>query len=539
MAKVLLTAMLTVATVLGTFAVRTPPGIDFVQRNSPTKSKYLIETMGGGVALLDYNNDGRLDVFLVNSGSLSSPMPQPVNFHRSLPANWNRLYRQEANGTFTDVTREAGLAHAGEQNYGMGVATGDYDNDGYTDIYITNYGKNSLLHNNHDGTFTDVTEKAGVAGGGWSASAGFFDYDNDGRLDLFVTRYMQWNFAQSKVCGGAFQTYCPPGVFPTTTNILYHNNGDGTFTDVSQKSGIAAKAGRSLGVAFNDYDGDGFQDIFVANDGMEEFLFHNNKDGTFTERAQEAGVALTDDGSPYAGMGVEFRDYDNDGKPDILVTDLAKQIYAVYHNDGDGSFSYRSLQTGLATLSAGSSGWGVGLVDFNNDGWKDIFAAQGHVMDNVERINPTMHYKEPPLLALNEQGHFERADLGTSTAVAGRGVAFGDLNQDGSIDVVMNVLGGRPEFFYNQSHGAHWLTLTLVGTQSNRDGIGARVVVNGQTQNVTTAGSYLSASDKRVHFGLGTATTANVEITWPSGEQQVLKDVGADQLLTVREPRRP
>jgi enediyne biosynthesis protein E4 len=539
MVRFLLAALVTTGAALSIFEVRTPHGVGFVHQNSPTSSKYLIETMGGGVALFDYNNDGRLDVLLVNSGSLAPSMQPPAGFRRSLPQYWNRLYRQEADGTFTDVTRAAGLADAGDANYGMGVTIGDYDNDGYEDIYITNYGKNSLLHNNRDGTFTDVTGKAGVAGGGWSASAGFFDYDNDGHLDLFVTRYMQWSPAESKVCGGEYHTYCTPGTFPATTNILYHNNGDGTFTDVSQASGIAAKPGRSLGVAFNDYDGDGFQDIFVANDGMEEFLFHNNGNGTFTERAQEAGVALTDDGSPYAGMGVDFRDYDNDGKPDILVTNLARQIYALYHNDGDGSFSYHSLQTGLATLSAGSSGWGVGLVDFDNDGWKDMFVAQSHVMDNVEKINPAMHYKEPPLFALNHQGRFERADSGTAVPVAGRGAAFGDLNHDGSIDVVMSVLGAAPEFFYNRGNRSHWLTLTMAGTRSNRDGIGARVVVNGQTQTVTTAGSYLSASDKRVHFGLGDAAHASVEVFWPSGVHQVLKDVSADQFLTVEEPRQP
>jgi hypothetical protein len=539
MFKFLLTAVFTVAAGLSIFAVRTPPGIGFIQENSPTASKYLIETMGGGVALIDYNNDGRLDIFLVNGGALSSSMTPAENFHRNLPRYWNRLYRQNADGTFTDVTEAAGLANAGNQNYGMGVAVGDYDNDGYPDLYVTNYGENTLYHNNGDGTFTDVTRQAGVAAGGWSVSAGFFDYDNDGRLDLFVTRYMKWSTAESKICGGAFQTYCTPGVFPATTNILYHNNGDGTFADVSQASGIASKPARSLGVAFNDYDGDGYPDIFVANDGMEEFLWHNSKNGTFTETALDAGVARSDDGSVYAGMGVDFRDYDNDGKPDIIVTNLAKEIYAIYHNDGDGAFSYRSLQTGLATLSAASSGWGVGFVDFDNDGWKDIFVAQSHVMDNVEKIDPTMHYKEPPLLALNKDGRFERASAGTSTPVAGRGAAFGDLNNDGRIDVVMSVLGGSPEIFYNQSRAAHWLTLTLVGSRSNRDGIGARVVANGQTQNVTTAGSYLSASDKRVHFGLGDSTHANVEVFWPSGVHQTLTGVAADQFLTVREPHQP
>ncbi len=539
MTKILPTLLATLGATISIFTVRTPQGINFVQQNSPTSSKYLVETMGGGVALFDYNNDGRLDVLLINSGYLSPSMATPPEFRRNLPKYWNRLYRQEANGSFTDVTQAAGLANAGNANYGMGVTIGDYDNDGYEDIYITNYGSNTLLHNQRDGTFADVTRKAGVAAGGWSASAGFVDYDNDGRLDLFVTRYMQWSPAESKVCGGDYRTYCPPGSFPATTNVLYRNNGDGTFTDVSESSGIARKPGRSLGVAFNDYDGDGFQDIFVANDGMEEFLFHNNRDGTFTERAQQAGVALTDDGSPYAGMGVDFRDYDNDGKPDILVTDLARQVYALYHNDGDGSFSYRSLQTGLAALSAASSGWGVGLVDFDNDGWKDILAAQSHVMDNVEQINPGMHYKEPPLLAINHQGRFERASPGTATPVAGRGAAFGDLNQDGSMDAVVSVLGGTPKFFYNRGGRAHWLTLTMVGTRSNRDGIGARVVVNGQTQTVTTAGSYLSASDKRVHFGLADATRATIEVFWPSGAHQSLKDVAADQFLTLQEPRQP
>src|SRR5487761_1218613 len=366
MFRFLLAAALIAGLAASIFNVKTPSGIDFLHRNSPTPNKYLIASMGGGVALVDYNNDGLLDIFLVNSGHLAPSMSTPPDFERRLPQYWNRLYRQNPDGSFTDVTKAAGLANAGDGNYGMGVAIGDYDNDGYPDIYVTNYGKNTLYHNNGNGTFTDVTQKAGVAAGGWSASAGFFDYDNDGYLDLFVTRYMEWDPKHNKACGGSFDTYCPPGAFPATTNILYHNNGDGTFTDVSKSSGIATKEGRSLGVAFNDYDGDGYPDIFVANDGMEEFLFHNNRDGTFTERAEEAGVALSDDGSPYAGMGVDFRDYDNDGRPDLIVTNLAKQVYALYHNDGAGLFSYRSLPSGMATISAASSGWGVGFVDFNN-----------------------------------------------------------------------------------------------------------------------------------------------------------------------------
>jgi enediyne biosynthesis protein E4 len=517
--------------------VKPPNGVDFTLQNSPTPQKYLIETMPGGVALLDYNNDGLLDIFLVNGGRID-PM-HPENFDRHDPRYWNRLYRQNKDGSFTDVTEQAGLANAGDGNYGMGVAVGDYDNDGYPDLYITNYGKNILYHNNGDGTFTDVTAKAGVAGGGWSVSAGFFDYDNDGKLDLFVTRYMDWDMQHSKDCGGNFHTYCPPGEFPRSTNILYHNRGDGTFEDVSQRSGIAARKGHGLGVAFADYDGDGFTDIYVANDGMQQFLFHNNGNGTFTEVALQAGAALSLDGGPLSGMGVVFQDYDNDGKPDVMVTTLPRQTYAVFHNDGNGLFSDRGLQTGVSMLSGVTSGWGVGLEDFDNDGQKDLFISQGHVLDNVEAIDPSLHYLEPTLLALNRNGRFERVDPGTDALVSGRGAAFGDLNNDGWIDAVTTVLGAHPQFFINRGGNAHWLTITLRGTRSNRDGLGARVQVNGQTRFATTAGSYESANDKRLHFGLGSAKSAQIEVFWPSGTRQVLSNIAADQFLEIREPERP
>ena len=518
------------------FDVKHARGLDFKHVNSPTPQKYLIETMGGGVALLDYNNDGLLDIFLVNSGDLTNPMHQPEKFNRQNPNNWNRLYRQNPDGSFTDVTKEAGLADACDSNYGIGVAVGDYDNDGFPDLYVTSYGKNVLYHNNGDGTFTDVTAKAGVAAGGWSSSAGFFDYDNDGHLDLFVTRYMLWDTQTSKICGQEWQTYCPPGEFPPTTNILYRNRGDGTFEDVSQRSGISALKGRSLGVSFADYDGDGFADVFVANDGMRQFLFHNNGNGTFTELALEAGAGLTDAGKPISGMGTVFQDYDNDGRPDILVTVLPREVYALFHNDGNGLFSYRSLQAGLGLLSAASSGWGVGLEDFNNDGWKDIFVAQSHVLDNVETIDHMLHYKETPLLALNKDGRFERADSGVTTPIAGRGVAFGDLNNDGWQDVVVSTLGGEPLVLMNRGGAGHWLNITLRGTRSNRDGLGSRVVVNGQTRIATTSGSYVSASDKRLHFGLGPAETAKVEVYWPSGAHQTLEGVKANQFLEIKEP---
>src|SRR5882762_4280644 len=521
------------------FDVRLPRGLDFTLQNSPTPQKYLIETMPGGVALFDYNNDGLLDIFLVNGGRVNSPMQVPERFDRANPRYWNRLFRQNKDGSFTDMTEAAGLSNAGAGNYGMGVAVGDYDNDGFPDLYVTSYGRSILYHNNGNGTFTDVTAKAGVAGGGWSVSAGFVDYDNDGKLDLFVTRYMEWDTQYSKDCGGRFHTYCPPGEFPRTTNILYHNRGDGTFEDVSVCSGIAAKKGHALGVAFADYDGDGLTDIYVANDGMQQYLFHNNGNGTFSETGMEAGAALNVDGGPLSGMGVVFQDYDNDGRPDVIVTTLPRQTYAVFHNDGKGTFSDRGLQTGLNAMSGVTSGWGVGLEDFDNDGQKDLFVAQGHVLDNVEKIDPSLHYLEPTLLALNRDGRFEQADAGTQALLAGRGVAFGDLNNDGWIDVVTTVLGEHPHVFMNRGGSAHWLTITLRGTRSNRDGLGARVQVNGQTRFATTAGSYESASDKRLHFGLGGAKSAKVEVFWPSGSHQVLNEVSAGQFLEVREPERP
>jgi hypothetical protein len=524
------------AAVAPIFDLKLPRGLDFTLQNSPTPQKYLIETTPGGVALLDYNNDDLLDIFLVNGGRLTSPMQVPEKFDRANPRYWNRLYRQNKDGSFTDVTEASGLANAGLGNYGMGVAVADYDNDGFPDLFVTNYGKNILYHNNGDGTFTDVTAKAGVAGGGWSVSAGFFDYDNDSHLDLFVTRYMEWDIKHSKACGGAWRTYCPPAEFPATTNLLYRNCGDGTFEDVSQKSGIAAKKGRALGVAFADYDDDGFMDVFVANDGMQQYLFHNNGNGTFTECGLESGAALSADGKPLSGTGTVFQDYDNDGKPDVLITVLPREIYGLYHNDGAGLFTARSLETGLGTLTAGSSGWGIGLEDFDNDGWKDLLVAQSHVLDNVEAIDQSLRYLEPPLLALYQNGRFERADSGITIPVAGRGLAFGDLNNDGCMDAVLTVLGGHPLVLMNRGGTRHWLTITLRGTRSNRDGLGARVRVNGQTRFATTGGSYLSSNDQRLHFGLGDANTATAEIGWPSGTRQTVKDVRADQFLEIREP---
>jgi len=511
-------------------------GIDFVLRNSPTSRKYLIETMPGGVALLDYNNDGLLDIFLVNAGRVADPLRGPADFDRHNPSYWNRLYRQNKDGTFTDVTVQAGLQNAGDTNYGMGVAVGDYDNDGFADIYVTNFGRNILYHNNGDGTFTDLTAKAGVGAGGWSVSAGFFDYDNDGHLDLFVTRYLDWTPEKSKTCGRiAEPMYCPPGEFAATTNILYHNRGDGTFEDVSAVSGISAKPGRGLGVAFADYDGDGFTDIFVANDAIEQFLWHNNGNGTFTEVALDSGAALSSTGKKLSGMGVVFQDYDNDGLPDLIVTQLPHEPYVVFHNDGKGSFSAQELETGFGALSGNSSGWGVGLEDFDNDGWKDVFIVQGHVFDNVHMYDSSLNYREPPLFASNRRGHFEKGDAGSDLPVAGRGAAFGDLNNDGWVDVFTTSLGEGPQFFSNRGGKAHWLTITLRGKRSNRDGYGARVQVNGQVRFATASGSYLSSNDKRLHFGLGSADSCAIDIRWPSGIHQKLRGIKADQFMIIEE----
>lgn len=514
---------------LALLEITRPAGLDFVHRNSPTTQRYLPETMGGGVALLDYNSDGLLDIFLVNSGKL------PGAFDRRNPQYWNRLYRQNRDRSFTDVTAGTGLSDAGD-NYGMGVATGDFDNDGYPDLYVTSYGHNVLYRNTGTGRFEDVTKKAGVDTGGWSVSAGFLDYDNDGKLDLFVSRYLTYDLNRNLICGAPNHSYCRPDKYQGASNRLYRNEGDGRFRDVTGPSGIGAHIGHGMGVAFNDYDADGYPDIFIANDLTEQFLFHNLRNGKFEERALDAGVALSDDGKVYSGMGAAFADYDNDGRPDLVVTNLALEKWALYRNDGDGYFSYASLSSGLAGLVASSSGWGVGLQDFDNDGWKDVFGAAGHVLDNVEQIHSGLRYLEPPALYRNLQGRFQKSDLGALPPIAGRGAAFGDLNNDGAVDVIVSVLGGNPVVMMGRPGGNHWLTLKLTGMRSPRDGQGAVVRIGRQSVYASTSGSYLSASDPRVHFGLGAETKVTVEVNWPGGRRQVLANVAANQVLEVKEP---
>ena len=521
--------------------------VHFQQVASHTSKKYLIETMGSGVALFDYDNDGRLDIFAVNGAPLTDPTPKGMIPQKAGPEHWNRLFHQKPDGTFEDVTEKAGLQGVG---YGMGVAVGDYDNDGYEDLYVTGYGGTKLYHNNGDGTFTDVTAQAGVGGSGWSTSAAWVDLDNDGLLDLVVLRYMQWDF-DDIWCGErkeGFRAYCTPDAFRPIRPLVYHNDGSAHFTEVSQKLGLSGQ-GKGLGIALADYDRDGHIDLFFANDSMPEFLYHNIGNGTFEEVGLPAGVAVDGEGRSYAGMGVEFTDYNNDGLPDLVITDLANQMYALYRNNGGGTFTYESYPSGLARMSFTHSGWGVRFLDYDNDGWKDLIIAQGHDLDTIELTFPNLHYREPMLLARNMG-----KSLVDVSAEAGavfqqpwvaRGLATGDIDNDGRVDAVVTTNDGPMHVLHNDTTTPnHWLSLRLVGHKSNRDAIGAIVKVmseqGAQFATVTTAGSYLSSSDKRLHFGLGQdAVAKSIDIQWPSGIRQTIQNVRGDQILQVDEPSAP
>jgi len=519
-------------------------GVHFKHQAPHTSRKYLLETMGSGVALFDCDNDGRLDLFLVNGAPYSDPTPPGFIPQKSGPQDWNRIYHQKPDGTFEDITEKSGLKGVG---YGMGVAVGDYDNDGNEDILVTGYGANHLYHNEGNCTFTDATEKAGVAGGGWSMSATWVDLDNDGLLDLVVVRYVTWDW-NDVWCGEHREGYrgiCHPDVFPPITLLVYHNDGNGHFTEVAHKLGLD-KPAKGLGVAIADYDRDGRIDLYVANDSMPEFLFHQKADGTFEEVGLESETAVNAEGQTFAGMGIDFADYDNDGWSDIVVTDLANQRYALYHNNRDGTFDYASLATGVGAMSQVHSGWGAHFVDYDNDGWKDLLVAQGHDMDNIEIVSPQLHYREPLMLLRNTGGKFVDV-AGASGGIfrdawVGRGLAIGDLDNDGRVDAVVSTNGDGVHVLHNETVTTnHWLTLRLVGHKSNRDGIGAvvKLVTNQGSQWVTvsTSGSYLSASDSRVHFGLGGEVLASsIEILWPSGVTQTLTNVKADQQLQIDEP---
>ena len=519
-------------------------GLHFEYLASHTARKYLIETMGSGVALFDYDNDGRLDIFVVNGAQLSDPTPKGTIPQKTGSQYWNRLYHQKRDGTFEDVTEKAGLQGSG---YGMGVAAGDYDNDGFEDLYVTAYGGNRLYHNNGDGTFTDTTDKAGVGGSGWSTGAAWVDLDGDGLLDLVVLRYLQWDFDDTW-CGErreGYRSYCHPDAYRAIAPLVYHNDGNGHFTEIAHKAGLA-EPGKGLGIALADYDRDGHLDIFIANDSMPEFLYHNKGDGTFDEVALSSGVAVDSEGHTYAGMGVDFADYDNDGLPDLVVTALASQMYALYRNNGDGTFTYDSYPSGLGRMTMTHSGWGIRFVDYDNDGWKDLLINQGHDLDTIQLTFPNLRYRETMLLARNTGKGFVdvSAEAGSifQQAWVGRGLAIGDIDNDGRLDAVVTTNDGAVHVLRNSTQRQnHWLTLKLVGHKSNRDAIGAEVKVvtakGSQWTTVTTAGSYLSSSDKRAHFGLGQETVAStIEIRWPSGIRQTIKNVPGDQILQVDEP---
>ena len=519
-------------------------GVNFLYQSSHTCRKYLIETMGAGVALFDYDNDGRLDIFLVNGAPLTDPTPKGTIPQKTGPAYWNQLYHQKADGSFEDVTEKAGLHGEG---YGMGVAVGDYDNDGFEDLYVTALGGNRLYHNNGDGTFTDVTDKAGVKGSGWSTSAAWVDLDNDGLLDLVVLRYLDWDF-DDIWCGEhkeGYRAYCHPDIFKPISPLVYHNNGDGTFTEVAAKVGLA-KPGKGLGIAIADYDRDGHTDIFIANDSMLEFLYRNKGDGSFEEMGLPAGVAVDGDGRTFAGMGVDFADYNNDGMPDLVVTDLANQRYALFENNADGTFTYSSQVEGLGRMTMAHSGWGIRFFDYDNDGRLDLLIAQGHDLDTIQLNYPNLRYREPMLIAHNNGKGFTDVSAESGEVFqqnwVGRGLAIGDLDNDGRLDAVVTLNDGPAHILHNETQaGNNWLILKLVGRKSNRDAIGAEVRAETsaglQLITVTTACSYLSSSDKRVHIGLGKDTAAaSIDIRWPSGLTQTLKDVRANHILQIDEP---
>jgi tetratricopeptide (TPR) repeat protein len=507
-------------------------GIRFLHRNHPTPQKHLIETMPGGISVFDYNNDGRPDLYFTNGAAIPS-------LDKSAPVYWNRLYRNDGELRFTDVTAEAGVAGTG---YSMGSAAADFDNDGHVDLFVAGYRRNLLYRNLGNGRFQDVTTRSGIRSDVWSVAGGWFDYDNDGRLDLLVVNYLDYALSTNEFCGdskAAFRVYCHPSRFRGLPNTLYRNRGDGTFEDVTAKSGIGAHTGKGMSVAFADYDLDGDADIFVTNDTVPNFLFRNRGNGTFDEVGLEAGVALTDDGKAISSMGVDWRDYDNDGLPDIVVTALAGESFPLFRNQGKGYFRDFGSPSLLTSLSLRHSGWGIVLSDFNNDGWKDLFAANSHVSDNVESYSHEL-YREANRVFLNVgEGRFRDGGL-IGNARAHRGAAMADFDADGRLDVVVSSIGEAAELWRNESRGGQWIAFQLRGNRSNRDGIGARVRIAAQHNSMTSSIGYTSSSLIPVHFGLGSESgkTVDAEVIWPSGAVQRLRALEPGRIHLVEEPSR-
>ncbi|UCF39158.1 MAG: CRTAC1 family protein [Acidobacteriota bacterium] len=510
-------------------------GIDFVLDNYMTEEKHMIETMPGGAATLDYNNDGRLDIYFTNASVTPSMKKESPRFY-------NRLYRNDGGMKFTDVTLEAGVKGEG---YSMGVAVADYDNDGDVDIFVAGVYHNILFRNNGDSTFSEVTDDAGIKSDLWSVAAGWFDYDNDSYLDLFVVNYVEWTLNWKRFCGdptGKIRVYCHPRYFDGLPNTLYRNRGDGTFEDVTEKSGILNHVSRGMSVAFEDYDRDGHLDAFVTNDKVPNFLFQNMGDGTFEEVALLVGVALREHGRAVSSMGAAFRDYNNDGLPDIWVTALDWETFPLFRNEGGGFYEDATYATGVARATIKRSAWSLAMFDFNNDGWKDLFTANAHANHRIELWESTDYRQANTVLANLKDGTFADVTPGVGPDFqvprAHRGSAVGDFNGDGKIDIVVTAISDETELWENISPANNnWVIFDLEGTRSNRDGIGTQIRLLDQYNIQTTAVGYASSSYTGVHFGLGSVSRLDkVELLWPSGVKQTLTDVEVNRIVHVKEP---
>ena len=515
-------------------------GIKFIHVNGMSEQKYLPETMGSGCLFFDYDNDGFLDIFLVNSGASCANVNEP----RTQLNEINRLYRNNGNGTFSDVTLKVGMDV--NFGFGMGCISADYDNDGDQDLYLTNFGMNQLYRNNGDGTFEDVTKQAGVANAKWSVSASFGDYNLDGFLDLYVANYLDYKIESAHECTlEGVHIYCGPHEYPGVSDTLYRNNGDGTFTDVTARSGVMNN-GKGLGVLFTDYNNDGYPDIFVANDAVEDYLYRNNRDGTFTDVALAAGIAYNSEGRATASMGMANGDYNNDGTLDLFVTNFSLEVNSLFHNDGDGFYTMTTFEAGLAEPSFSRLGFGTQFLDINNNGFLDLFVANGHVWDNVALITPTLSYKQTCQLFLNNgKGKFQ--DISSSVGdffkrpVVARGSAYGDYDNDGDIDILISCSGGTPVLLRNDSKTDNrWLKIQLTSTKGHSKAIGAKVFLNTNERTylreVTSGGSYASGNDNTLHFGIGSAETVNsIEIRWLAGKIQHIENVSTNRLIHIVE----